>query len=62
MPLEVIVYNLLGQPVKVVAPDEYVAGFNQLEINVSDLSSGLYTLHIANKSQKIMRKFTIVSN
>ncbi|MBP7780752.1 MAG: T9SS type A sorting domain-containing protein [Paludibacteraceae bacterium] len=48
---DIIIYNLLGNLVKQVK-----AGGDQVEINISDLSKGIYIVKIGNKVVKISKK------
>jgi PKD repeat protein len=45
--LTVAVYNLIGQQVLTLADDSFSAGIHNLSINGSQLSSGVYFIHVA---------------
>jgi thiol-disulfide isomerase/thioredoxin len=60
--LNVEVINILGESVKSMSHQDFMAGANKFDINVSELSNGMYYLQIANESQRITKKFTIVNN
>ncbi len=61
MPLEIVVYNVLGQPVKVLADHDFMAGHQQLKANVADLSAGLYYVQLTNGTGKLTEKFTVMN-
>ncbi len=62
MPLQVKIYNVLGQAVQVLANQNFSAGSQQLETNVSDLSNGIYYIHLTNGNQQLTEKFTVINH
>ncbi len=58
-PLQISVYNALGQLVQLVENRVFEKGRHQQEIDVSSLSDGMYYLHVEQKGQQIVRRFVI---
>lgn len=61
-PLQVVVYNLLGQPIKVLADQNFTAGHQQLKLNVAEFASGLYYIQLSDGNGKLSQKFSVMNN
>ena len=59
MPLNVAVYNTLGQNVKTVAAQTFSAGVQTIDVNAKDLTNGVYYIMIQSGSKQISRKFVV---
>jgi len=60
MPLNVSIYNTLGQQVKVIANGNYGIGNQLLETNVNDLTNGVYYIRLSNDEGQKTQKFTVI--
>ncbi len=60
MPLDVVVFNTLGQQLAVVANDEFAKGIHSLDIDVSRFSSGIYFVRFSNGRKNLAAKFTVL--
>lgn len=59
MPLQVSVYNALGQLVQTVTNADFSAGKHTLRVDASNLSDGVYSLAIQNGKKQLSRKFVV---
>jgi hypothetical protein len=58
-PLQVEVFNAMGQRVQSLGASDYPAGLNQLDIDASQLSSGIYFLRMFNADRELNRRFVV---
>jgi len=59
--LNIVVYNVLGQPVKHLANENFAAGYQQIETSVVDLANGIYYVHMTDGARQLTKKFTVVN-
>jgi len=61
MPLNVTVFNTLGQQVKVVTNQDFSVGQHTLNVDVANLSNGVYYVRFANGEKQLTSKFTVLN-
>jgi len=49
--IQIVIYNILGQPVEYLIEDKFKSGIHQVQWNASDYSSGIYFIHMKSKNQ-----------
>ncbi|MBN1293060.1 MAG: T9SS type A sorting domain-containing protein [Candidatus Latescibacteria bacterium] len=54
------VYNILGQRVKVIDRDFEEAGFHNIQLDATDLSSGMYLYRLRGRTFSQTRRFTLI--
>ncbi len=54
------VYNILGQLVKLLSEDEYVAGYYKVNFDASRLASGMYIYKLNGSNVNIIKKMMVV--
>ena len=59
MQLQVEVFNATGQRVQQLGVENYNMGRNQLDIDASQLSNGVYFLRIFNADRELNRRFIV---
>jgi hypothetical protein len=57
--LTVDVYNALGQRVQTVATENFQAGQHTLEVNTSNMASGLYFINLRNANAVLTKRFAV---
>ncbi len=61
MPLNVTVFNTLGQLVTVVSSQDFTLGQHTLNVDVANLSNGVYFVRFANGEKQLTSKFTVLN-
>lgn len=59
MPLQINVYNALGQQVQTVSAAEYTAGQQTINVDASSLASGMYYIGLQSADKRITKKFVV---
>jgi len=60
VPLQIGIFNTLGQQVKIVANGEFGIGNQQIKTNVGDLSNGVYYIRLMNEKGQKIQKFNVL--
>ena len=60
MPLNVTVFNTLGQQVEVVTNQDFTVGSHTLNVDASNFSNGVYYVRFANGEKQLTSKFTVL--
>ncbi|GJM31168.1 MAG: hypothetical protein DHS20C18_01690 [Saprospiraceae bacterium] len=59
MPLQVAVYNTLGQRLQTVASENFAAGAHQLNVDASVLANGIYYVAIQSEDKQVTTRFVV---
>ena len=54
------VYNVIGQIVKVLADQDFSAGYHKIQFNANDLSSGIYFYQLLGENVNLTRKMILL--
>jgi hypothetical protein len=60
MPLQISVFNGLGERVMEMPEKDFNAGSNLFKLDVSNMSNGLYFIQMSNGAQQLNQKFTVL--
>ena len=60
MPLDVAIYNTLGQEVQTVSNQQFAAGNHTLNVATDKLTNGVYFVRFANGEKQVSTKFTVL--
>jgi hypothetical protein len=58
--VSLIVYNLLGQRVLTLVNDRLESGKHRINLNASNLASGIYMYRLTTNSQSLTKKMTLI--
>ena len=58
--VSLVVYNLLGQQVLILVNDRLESGQHRINVNASNLASGIYMYRLSTNSQSLTKKMTLI--
>ncbi len=59
MPLQIAVYNTLGQRLQTVAAQNFAAGAHQIDVDANTLANGIYYLSFQSENKQVTTRFVV---